>query len=407
MNRPMNRNTLSRWRNRFATLLAVGGVAVFMPILPVFPQAPTSIMSPQIPWSPPTPEMRMQAISVLAAQNWQYNRDMEDLLVKTLRGDVNESVRLRAAQAMFGASSLTPRAFAACQAIVSGDLSDGFAMEKSVAVRAVADESLRKHGAAKSPGPRAVQSLGSPIPVIPAGVPSVSPAKIAFLPTGTGRTAVSTNLLKATGAEESQFNEMNAVKYPSLHISQPPAPCACDANIVAETPQPGESIGSKLLGRFTKRDKASEVVVVPAQAATVQPAARTAGPSTPATSSQAAVQAVSQASASSPLTTSTEPILSLQETRVELRKEGLRNLGVAELAATASRTPPPVTVASSLPSEGGMLRRWFGSGPERANEIKPVTATAPSEGGFLQRWIGWNRENVETTQPTPQYQPAR
>ena len=388
----------------------------------------------------------MRAVSVLAAQNWQNDRDMEDLLVKTLRGDADESVRLRAARVLVEAKSLTPRALAACRTIVSRDIPDGFPIERSDVVGAVANEALRKHGVPTS--------LGAPVPAIPAGVQSDSPAKIAFMPTGTGRSAVSKN--RTEGGEESQFNEKNAVSYPALRISQPPAaPCACDAKIVVDAPQPAPSFGAKLFGRFTKRDTPAEVVVnVPAESAAVRQAPKvpvaalgwvtqTGGPATSSSSGSpmpttqpTSVQPVSQSTAVSPLTMpiQTGPLPSLKEVRVELRKEGLKNMGVAELAASVERTPPPATVTASTapseagffrrwfgtgrepfaeatpvaaapPAEGGILRRWFGSGSERANDITPVSATAPAEGGIFRRWFGSNRDNVETPQPFQPVQP--
>ena len=411
----MSRFSTRRWRNRIASLIAAGGMTAILPGSPIFAQVAGSASSTQT--AAPTPAMRMQAISVLAAQNWQNDRDMEDLLLRTLRGDNDEAVRKHVANVMLGARSLTPRAFATCHAIATRNFLDGYPVENSEAVQSVAGEAVRKHGRATSASPQV--RLGSPSPTIPAGVPANPSAKIAFMPAGSGQAAASKNVLRADLAEESQFNEKNAITYPALRISQPPAPCACDGKIVAE-PAPTPSFGSKLFGRFAKREAPAEVVVeAPTQATTIRPT-----PTPVAAASIPVTQTAGQAPISSPAPTPVQPaslatspltvpiqngpLPSLAEMRVELRKEGMKNLGIADFAKKVGDTPPPVSPTAAAPSEAGPLRRWFSPGAEKTPEITPVSATAPSEGGFLRRWFGSNRDAVvETPQPfQPQGPPA-
>ena len=86
---------------------------------------------------------RIEAIQMLGNHEWQNDPDVQEALVRILRRDPNENVRLVAAQMLTKAKTLTAKSHLALQCVLMGSNRDGGPIEQSGAVKMAVGQAMR------------------------------------------------------------------------------------------------------------------------------------------------------------------------------------------------------------------------------------------------------------------------
>jgi hypothetical protein len=315
---------------------------------------------------------RMQAVGILATADWQADSRCEDALVRALRSDPCDSVRVHVASVFTNAKFLTPKAHDALQNSVVGSLRDGFPGERCAAVKWQSGQALQRHPTSADPSEITSRQLET----------ARSTGTLAI--TGTAASGQQGGSEESSPPERPSGIVQAGVIIPSASLGRPlptdvpiaTCNCATTDGPVQETKVTNLKSLIKWLTPARKTQPQTTIIVVnstsaPAtvpiaqSVATVQPAGRlhpvasTSG-SSPTTAIPVALDRglpASEKAAPQPLViTPQDNAVTLKERRSDLRQMGLQDPTMKMFTEQVGANPPPATSESS-----GLFRRLFGA----------------------------------------------